>query len=108
MTTEEITAGNKLIAEFMGFTYDESFDAWYKLIDASKNQGKAWEKKIKVLQYHSSYDLLMPVWKKIIEDDIVGYNEEAVLIFNIAYERLADGDDIIEFFEQIVNLLTWY
>lgn len=50
LTQEEIVTGNKLIAEFMGYKYvhpsgDYSFE----------------------LQYHSSWDWLMPVVKKIQE-----------------------------------------
>lgn len=64
MTKEEIEEGNKLIAEFMGWKYiaaDETKHFKYDYyIQPDRNHFDAWR-----LEYHSSWDWLMPVYKKI-------------------------------------------
>ena len=59
MTKEEILEGNKLIAEFMGMVRHNhiSYATW-----ANSKGDHIFES---VLQYHSSWDWLMPVVEKI-------------------------------------------
>lgn len=78
MSIEEITKGNKLLAEFMGFTVKESHPirkVWKTFIEiyplASANDKTAqllvdgvW-KDSTVLEFHKSYDWLIPVCGKI-------------------------------------------
>lgn len=66
MTQEEILEGNKLIAEFMGYDY---FKNHYIHRDSNTPIGNMFtEDKI---QYHSSFDWLMPVVEKI---EALGYS----------------------------------
>jgi len=57
MTIEE---GNKLIAEFMGWKYSKSG----KTVRRSSHSSP---RRLKDIQYHSSWDWLMPVGKKIFD-----------------------------------------
>jgi len=67
----EIIEGNKLIAEFMGFIWEEKYNGFYKPNPEWDiyNGKKSWTEKIDAgkAKYHTSWDWLMPVCKKIIE-----------------------------------------
>jgi hypothetical protein len=58
MTAQEVLNGNKLIAEFMGYVYIGGSGLFY--VDSNK---QAWA--IERVQFHSSWDWLMPVVEKI-------------------------------------------
>lgn len=63
MTQQEILEGNKLIAEFMGATFNEdgTYDEY-----PNEMRGEVWGNKIdNFLKYHESFDWLMPVVEKI-------------------------------------------
>jgi len=71
MTEQEIIEGNKLIAEFMG-----DYRAKYKV----SNDYTLANAMLKTLKYHSSWDWLMPVFKKIWESiDQFQYDDEPYL-----------------------------
>lgn len=62
------------------------------------------------LLYDISYDWLMPVYKQIIKemDRIQSSSklwDELVIHFNIAYDRLADGDEIEELFNWVLECI---
>jgi len=94
---KEIIKGNKLIAEFMGFIYDRPC-----LVTGKQLFG------IEDCRYHSSWDWLMPVYIKIVKEEMCGEDEQAVILFNIMYERLGDGDGIEEVWKYIVQFIKWY
>ena len=57
MTNEEIIAGNKLIAEFMGGVLDSPQSKYYYFTEKGRYETE--------LKYHSSWDWLMSVVEKI-------------------------------------------
>lgn len=65
MKKEEINAGNKLIAEFMG--WKEQKDPTKRWFGSFKDTyGKLWRNNSKEpLQFHSSWDWLMPVVERV-------------------------------------------
>lgn len=74
MTQEEIKEGNRIIAEFMGAVInpnwtDEATYCFQKYNVPTKTSGFNWA--VSQMQYHSSYDWIMPVVEKIeaIEDN---------------------------------------
>jgi hypothetical protein len=65
------------------------------------------------LSYHKKWDWLMPVYIKIVQmfgDDNhwVNNDEEAIILFNIMYERLGDGDGVEEVWNWIVQFIDHY
>lgn len=100
MKTKEILERNELIAEFMGAKTDERTCWPYRV------NGNSW--KLEGLKYHTSWDWLMPVYLKITKliDEI--NTEEAVIIFNILYEKLADGNGIEEVYKYIIKFIKLY
>ena len=84
MTKEEILEGNKLIAEFMGFTVGEF---------GFQEPGEEWQQPFKHLKYHSSWDWLMPVVEKI---ETLGYG---VKIHGIqcSVNRLLEDETIVQY-----------
>lgn len=69
MTDEQITAGKKLIAEFMGFTIKDFSGAHERYIDKCHENAPYYEwHLVRDLKYHTSYDWLMPVLDKLAED----------------------------------------
>jgi hypothetical protein len=77
MTQQEIIEGNKLIAEFMGGIFETNLPFTHTKhgwIDTPANDGKQIAQDYD-LKYHSSWDWLMPVIKKIHELDISIDNE---------------------------------
>ena len=77
----ETLEGNKLIAEFMGFIWEEKYNGYYKPNPkwTALGKEKSWIEKIdgeKRLKYDSSWDWLMPVIDKInigLRTDCLGY-----------------------------------
>jgi len=72
MSEQEILDGNKLIAEFMGAKYNSKLD----LVNLGANHKLVG---INELQYHSSWDWIMPSWSKLssylLDNDIDKLNE---------------------------------
>lgn len=106
MNNKEILEGNKLIAEFMGGKYDKdttfpihSDDIWlpiYGIVNYKTiNNGK-------IIEYHQSWDWLMPVVEKcLIGEAENGYD----------YTKLYDALCHINFSEiyaQVVEFINWY
>lgn len=58
--------------------------------------------------FHTSWDWLMPVYQKIVKEELYGESEEGIILFNCLSDSLIDGDDIIEVFEHIVEFIKWY
>ena len=126
MTQEEITEGNKLIAEFMTGHYRDKRKKSYpfpfpviEVVPAEKimGYGSVPEGKIKhyegtpdMMKYHSSWDWLMPVYAKIrqvkIEDDhgVSAKIESVFKYVDFAFET----DSILSLWKVIVEYLKWY
>lgn len=115
---EEIIAGNKLIAEFMGLEKDGNF--WYK--PTGNTEGLMYTNKYSKLKYHSSWDWLMPVVEKIEKVELpenvvievgiwanqceIGTVHQTKETFMIAGST---GKDKISFvFEAVVEFINWY
>lgn len=122
MTEEKILEGNKAIAEFMGGEWiKDDYNEWgYKIKTPHWNKLQ----KPEALQYHSSWDWLMPVVDKIMEIDITpvpnwtGYRMEIVprgyvkingfpmppIFRNVSIE----GSLINATWYTVVDFITWY
>ncbi len=98
---QNILEGNKVIAEFVGWQHHE--DANYDAHEMSK------------LKYHSSWDALVPAWKKFYDEIIAGndsffcdyYTEEAKTDFDCMEYSLLSGN-IIAAHKHFLNLINWY
>lgn len=63
---KEILEGNKLIAEFMGWTQQLNVEErWYGAWDDQHGIRKAWPKGNEPLLFHESWDWLIPVVERI-------------------------------------------
>ena len=107
MTTEQILKGNKLIAEFMDIEYDSAdetyhFDNW---------------RGIEHLEYHTSWNWLMPVVEKI--ENITGGMLIGRMFCEIEYQdpikrdlhfkvRIASGVKINAVHGAVVEFIEWY
>ena len=97
MTTEEALEGNKLIAEFMGYSYyphtrEETLPGWRKEKSHPKISGTYLARVHKNLAYHRSWEWLMTAVEKIEsldlskemysweEDEEVRYNFEGISV----------------------------
>ncbi len=76
MTQEEIQEGNELMALYMGAKYEElvlfmqpnAGYVWnYPQGEQPDNKIEPWYKTISTLQYHKSWDWLIPVCKKVLD-----------------------------------------
>jgi 3-keto-L-gulonate-6-phosphate decarboxylase len=93
-----IIESNKLIAEFMGKTvYPVIGDKDYK-----KWKGQFCDYEIFQLKYHSSWDSLMPVYKKLKGD----YKHISMLWRDVE-NALLDAD-VFKTFEAIVAYIKWF
>lgn len=115
MTQEEILEGNKAIAEFIGaeLLFDEHYNsyAWHYNMDNRPilNSSCWWSEE--QLQYHTSFDWLIPVGTKIFSNE---FEKECIPKgFNPWYDY--DMDDIYEnqwnldaLFPAIVDFIEWY
>ena len=81
---EEIIEGNKLIAEFEGLEQDGNY--WYR--PTGNTEGLMYTHKYRRLEYHTSWDWLMPVVEKI---------KDTVLIER-PYENLLDKLDVLNLY----------
>lgn len=90
---KNILIGNQLIAEFMGFERLESYKIWFD------NKGK----EVHQLEFHISWDWLMPVVEKIKKMPF--YKKEAMdRIDNILTCNLR----INYLYDEVVQFIEWY
>lgn len=47
----------------------------------------------------------MPVYQRIVREELYGESEEGITLFNILSDSLIDGDDILEVFEHTVEFI---
>ena len=109
MENNEILEGNKLIAEFMGlkkqgFGANEYFiDNGYRIVATSNG-----------LQYHTSWDWIMPVVEKIEDDGYIVYIKQEICyirnktnsIKNLVY--MCHYPKITAVFMVVVEFIKWY
>jgi len=111
---EFIKESNKLIAEFMGNTYEKGLGHLVVNMDTHKNYISS-----EHMKYHSSYDWLMPVVEKIEEVDVVAsFQIEQPTIYIWASSENSTFEDIeIEIFNKtkieavhqaVVEFIKWY
>lgn len=115
---KEILEGNKLIAIFMGgkllmnniynfpvsFGYKESYDEGGYI---GSGKSSVWD--IDEMEYHTSWDWLMPVWYKF--RDLKFTEETPQKLHNNYVARLAQDiayGTIEEFFHNIQIAINWY
>ncbi len=91
-------AGNKTLAEFMEWKYDDDLEEWReKEIEPNVDN---WYK-LELLEFHSSWSWIMPVWFKFTQE-IRGYPETHKIMIAIC-------DVNIELaFTRLVAGIEWY
>lgn len=105
MTENEIMEGNKLIAGFLGWEsgrYDNLPNTLHKY--SGKEEIRL---HVSELQYHSSWDWLMPAWVKF-RNLWDGKNEEHGKWLDSLGWYLYSSDEPMRFFERFVYCLKWY
>jgi hypothetical protein len=114
-TKLSVEEGNRLVAEFEKREFIEGVlkinkpDTPTRITFSYDNMGYYIKYGYRpILQYHSDWNWLMPVYIKIVKEELYGENEEAIILFNIMYERLGDGDGIEEVRKYIVQFIQWY
>lgn len=120
-TKEEIIEGNKLIAEFMGYEktiYSDVFNGDLYALDVSKGEIYA----ISQMQYHASWDWIMPVVEKIEQKGCIveiSYSlvcmcricviwEKHKKAFNIINDNNGGLEPIIAIYKSVVEFIKWY
>jgi hypothetical protein len=100
MKTEE---SNKLIAEFMGYVNTTPTDKDFNIYENS--DGKMLE--AMSMKYHSSWDWLMPVWKKVVDiGDNIGSEVRNVYFTNIKHGLYVCDINVV--FKAVVEFIEWY
>lgn len=100
MKNKEIIEGNEIIARFNGDRFDTEFDTGFELdyyiIEDSR--------------YHLEWNWIMPVYIKIVRlmDKYAEMSEDCVIRFNVLYDRVGDGDGILEIWEQVIEWIKCY
>jgi hypothetical protein len=94
---KEVFEGNKLIAEFMGYDYKRKFlQSWFE---------------DPILQYHTSWNWLMPVVEKI-EDMSYELRKDAAecSLFNFETQHyiVVSGGGIKAIHQLVVEFIKWY
>lgn len=105
--------GNKLIAEFMGgknhpllIPYTpEPDDIWFNVDNYPEIHPDSSMWKLHELKYHSSWDWLMPVIKKIGELG-EGYTLQDGRLYPIHYDLI--GVRIEMAYQKVVDFIKWY
>lgn len=93
--------GNKLIAEFMGFRFEEKKTdgaPFYTLIKKGGWESKSYYE----LKYYSAWNLLMPVAKKILDMD-AGMN-----VYQLYVSDALRTADINKVFEAVTDFIQFY
>ena len=85
---EKITDNNKLIAEFMGLSHCS--EGWI-LIPYHGREEVAEEEIVDELQYHTSWDWLMPVIEEI--DGAFNHDKEMAVNHHTSYEPIESIED---------------
>ncbi len=103
MTQQEIQAGNKLIAEFMGFTESVIRENSMKVPKEEELKYQAIHLSPKQIKYHSSWDWLMPVVEKIgkMYDEKEIDSQENILLLSIFA-------DIKTVWHCVTDFITWH
>lgn len=121
MTNEEIINGNKLIAEFMGYEktiYSDVFNGDLYALDVSNGEIYT----ISQMQYHASWDWIMPVVEKIEQKGCIveiSYSlvcmcricviwEKHEKAFNIINDNNGGLEPIIAIYKSVVEFIKWY
>ena len=116
MKNYEILAGNNLLADFMGATFNietlNKGEIWlpqhgvckYKTVELGKG---------KILEYHKSWNWLMPVVQKIksIDESEFNYHVNNMTKFRLQKESLLSmtiDTDLLTLYSQIVDFIKWY
>jgi len=50
----------------------------------------------------------MPVYQKIVGEDLFGQDEEGIILFDMLYDRLGDGCIINEVYDAIIVFIKWH
>lgn len=112
MTQEEILQGNRLIAEFMDCEYDdisETYDTGIlKLVEPEAYGDEQFSSLLYdyELDYHSSWDWLMPCIKKCLD-----INEEELDDWEKQYENINDTlyqVEISQTYQAVIEFIKWY
>ena len=103
------TEGNKLIAEFMGYRFYKHLpikrDGWQ--LESNKDTALYLAHNDSDLKYHSSWDWLMPVIRKIKDTELSVYTEKGSYLV----ERIDEGItsvDIDNVFMRVIEFIKWY
>ena len=111
MTQEEIITGNKLIAEFMGCVYftkssfSEEKDYWeFREFIPYNGYGRV---QTKELAFDSSWDWLMPVYSKAMQETENDGGDEYFDLQNY-FEDAAMNNRIDLVFSAVVEFIKWY
>lgn len=115
--TDKVTDGNKLIAEFMGAKYipdgtspiyqtpSPTFDFEDKR--PSRHASRYWID----LEYHISWDWLMPAWEKFYQEVVLDQDKDYTAEYGKDLECMEyslSSANIEGAFKHFVNLLKWY
>ena len=110
MTQEEIIAGNKLIAEFMGLSYCEKYryEGWYKNHEHNHRICD-----FDGLKYHTSWDWLMPVVEKIEKMNTTVVIEGImceIKTHSIGFDMTASDErsKILAVYYAVIEFIKWY
>lgn len=107
MTNEEIIEGNRLIAEFMGWTTHPKHGENYVINKSKYRKVPYWsdcsyKAMREILDYYNSWDWLMPVVEKIKQLEIVDFTKKKPIM-----NALIDID-INVLYNSVVEFIKWY
>jgi hypothetical protein len=118
MENNEIIKGNKLIAEFMGYKYyphPAKDSGWRKEKGHLKLHGYFLCRTNKQLEYHSSWDWLMPVVEKISETYTVNIQSYPVMGFDVRFNEgtyrraYSENESAIKaVWTAVIKFIEWY
>lgn len=103
MENKDLIEGNKIIGDFNHDYHDTGLEPSYYV-----NFNK--EYKIEDSRYHLEWNWIMPVYIRIVRlmDEYEEMSEDCVILFNVLYDRVGDGDGILEVWEQVVEWIKAY
>ena len=105
-TKDRITEGNRLIAEFMGHKVDFGFKKDGVLLmpaGVGNANNNAAHVSLNFLQYHASWNWLMPVVAKIVQNiEYIEQENREYLMDIVPYGRIEDT------LEAVVKFIEWY
>lgn len=105
MTIEQIIEGNRLIAEFMGGRPFYSDRTCTEVVAYFGIHDKPAQTYFDDLEYHSSWDWLMPVINKLPKD------QSTMAYCDNLFDNMSDGFfecDIDKVWLAVVNFIKWY